>query len=125
MNEITKKLLRTEEGARKFFEKVPFIHAFLAGVGVIIFWRGVWELFDQIGITPVQSIIMGVVLLGGIGVFIQTFLGNTIIIKDVAKKEKSETKLIKEVESEVSGEEITLKQLAEKIDRLTKKLEEK
>ncbi len=115
---ITKILLRTEERARKFFERLPFVQAFIAGAGAIIFWRGIWEFLDEAGIPPVQSIIIGTLLLGGVGVFIQTFLGNTIIIKNAELEEKREKKFIQKVEGEVSTEEVTLKQLSEKIDRL-------
>ena len=123
MHKITIILLNVEEQARKFFESYPFVHAFLAGVGVIIFWRGVWELLDRNSIGPIASIVIGSLILGSIGVFIQTFLGNTIIIKNVKQELKTEKKVLSEVEGEVESEEITLKKLAEKIDALAKKME--
>lgn len=122
MRHITNFLLNTEERARKFFINMPFLHAFLAGIGVIIFWRGAWELFDNLDVSPISSIIIGALILGGVGVFIQTFLGNTLIIKNVTREEKKEEKDIREVEAKISEEEITLKQLSDKIDALSEKL---
>ncbi len=123
---VTKRLLRIEEGARKFFERIPFLHAFLAGVGVILFWRGVWELADIQKLDPAASIVLGSFLLGGIGLFIQTFVGNSIIIKTVKKEEQTEKQTEKKAEQaleEVEKEEITLLHLSKKIDELNSKID--
>lgn len=123
---ITKTLLKIESAARKFFEFIPFTHAFLAGVGVILFWRGVWEVADIIMLDPVASILLGIAILGGIGLFIQTFVGNAIIIKNVEREgkiEKSTSKKISQVESEVEREEMTLQKLSQKIDKLNTKID--
>ena len=108
MKPITKMLLDIEERARRYFEKIPFVQAFLAGVGVIIFWRGIWELLDTVKVSPLTSIILGSLILGGVGAFIQTFIGNTIIIKEVKQEENKEKKEIKKIEGEMGTETVTL-----------------
>ncbi len=118
MTFITKILLGIEERARKFFERIPFIQAFVAGVGIVLFWRGVWHGFDELGLSSLSSIIIGALLLGGVGVFIQTMIGNTIIIKKVKQEEQIEKQAIKKMEKEVVTEEITLLQLSQKLDQL-------
>jgi hypothetical protein len=118
MTSITKVFLGIEERARKFFERFPFIQAFIAGVGITLFWRGVWHGFDVWEISPLASLIIGSLLLGGVGVFIQTMIGNTIIIKEVKQEEKIEKKAIKKMEGEVIVEEVTLAQLSAKLDQL-------
>ncbi len=125
MKSITKTFLDIEEKARQFFVRIPFIQAFLAGIGVIIFWRGVWEGLDRIGVTPVNSIILGALILGAVGVFIQTFIGNTIIIREVKQEKQVEKKAIKEIEGEVTTEETTLAQLSAKLDRIEGLIEKK
>ena len=128
MKPITYFFLKIEERARRFFEKIPFIQAFLAGAGAIIFWRGIWGLLDASGVTPVVSIIAGTLILICVGVFVQTFLGNTIIIKEVKqeeKMEKMEKKMLQKVEGKEAVEEVTLQQLSLKLDALAKKLEER
>ncbi len=125
-NRVTNTLLKIEEGARKFFEYIPFTHAFLAGVGVILFWRGVWEIADILMLDPVASILLGCVILGGIGLFIQTFVGNAIIIKNVKREEQREAateRKVKQVEQELVTEEITMNKLAQKLDELNKKID--
>lgn len=125
MRQLTQKLLIIEERARKFFEHIPFTHAFFAGIGVTIFWRGVWELLDVLGVGPISSIILGSLILGGVGVFIQTFLGNTLIIKNVSREEQKESKEIKDVAQEIKKEEITLTVLSEQISELKKLIDKK
>ncbi|MBP6884929.1 MAG: hypothetical protein KBC17_03890 [Candidatus Pacebacteria bacterium] len=123
MKEITKTLLRFESYARKFFEQYPFLQALLAGIGVIIFWRGIWEWLDDINVSPFSSIIIGAIILFGVGAFLQTFIGNTIIIKNVEQEEKIEKKVLKDIVSEEKSEDITLSILSKKIDLLISKLD--
>jgi len=118
--------LKIEERARAYFEQFPFIHAFLAGVGVILFWRGVWEIADINHLDPGVSIVLGVVLLTSIGLFIHTFIGNAIIIKNVKREidiEKEQTKEVDRVEKELRQEEITLHHLYIKINELHDKID--
>lgn len=119
--------LTIEERARKYFEQFPFIHAFLAGVGVILFWRGTWEIADIYKLNPFTSVFVGILILGGIGLFVQTFVGNAIIIKSVKSElslEKKSNKEVAEVEKAVAQEEVTLIHLANKLDTLTQKINE-
>lgn len=119
--------LTIEERARKYFEQFPFIHAFLAGVGVILFWRGTWEIADIYRLNPFTSVFVGILMLGGIGLFIQTFVGNAIIIKNVKSEinlEKKNEREVAKFEKEVIKEEITLNELSSKLDILTQKLNE-
>jgi len=121
MKYVTNIFLRIEERARTYFERVPFLHAFLGGVGVVLFWRGVWELADRIHIDPIVSIVVGSLLLGAIGLFLHTFVGNAIIIKNVEKDKRMTTRAeheIAAVEKDIKREGATLDQLSAKIDRL-------
>jgi hypothetical protein len=121
MKYVTNIFLRIEERARTYFERVPFLHAFLGGVGVVLFWRGVWEVADRIQIDPIVSIVVGSLLLGAIGLFLHTFVGNAIIIKNVEKDKRMTTRAEHEiavVEKDIKQEGATLEQLSAKIDRL-------
>lgn len=125
MKPITRFFLKIEDDARRFFERMPFMQAFIAGVGVIMFWRGVWEWLDRKGVSPELSVVVGALLLGSVGVFIQTFIGNTLIIKSVKEEEKKEQKALQQVEGEVGVEEVTIAALAAKIDALTELISKK
>lgn len=121
MQYVTNIFLQIEERARTYFERIPFVHAFLGGVGVVLFWRGVWEIADRMRIDPIASIVIGSLLLGAIGLFLHTFVGNAIIIKNVEKDKRMTKKAeheIASVEKDVKKEGVTLDQLSAKIDRL-------
>ena len=123
MKSITKILLEAEDRARTYFEKIPFLQAFLSGIGVIIFWRGIWEWLDMQHVSPLISVVGGSLILLCVGVFVQTFIGNTIIIKNVKQEELLEKRAIKEMEGEVNVEEVTLASLSAKIDEISKKID--
>ena len=125
MRSTTKMLLIFEDKARQYFERMPFLQALLAGVGVIIFWRGIWEWLDQLGVSPLASVILGALILAGVGVFVQTFLGNTIIIKEVKHEERAQMKTLRKIEGEEGTEVVTLAELSRKIDALSKKIDER
>ncbi len=117
--------LKIEDRARKYFERIPFIHAFLAGVGVILFWRGVWEIADIYHFDPTISIVVGIIMLVSIGLFTHTFIGNAIIIKNVKHEiniEKENRKDLSTFEKNINNEEVTLAHLSDKIDQLSKKI---
>lgn len=119
--------LSIEEKARKYFEQFPFIHAFLAGVGVILFWRGTWEIADMYKLNPFTSVFIGILILGAIGLFVQTFVGNAIIIKSVKSEinlERKNKQEVAQVEREIAKEEVTLFQLSNKLDDLSNKIDQ-
>ncbi len=126
MRYFTNIFLNIEARARSKFEKYPFFHAFLAGVGVILFWRGVWEQADRLEVGPITSIVVGGLLLGAIGLFLQTFVGNTIIIKKVEKEKALDKKTeqdVTAVKSEVRREEVTLSRLGDKLEEIEAKVD--
>jgi hypothetical protein len=126
MRYFTNKFLKLEEKSRNYFEKRPFFHAFFAGVGVVLFWRGTWEVADRLGLNPYWSIVLGAVILIILGLFLQTFVGNTIIIKKVESEKKIDLKNkidLEKVQREVGVEGITLELLAKKLESIEAKLE--
>lgn len=126
MKYFTNKFLKIEEKSRNYFEKFPFFHAFFAGIGVVLFWRGIWEVADRIGLNPYWSIILGSLVLIILGLFLQTFVGNTIIIKKVENEKRIDQKTeadIKKVQQEMGLEEVTLEILAKKLESIEAKLE--
>ena len=124
MNLTTRKLLSIEEKARKYFEQFPFLQAILAGIGVIVFWRGIWEGLDQTGVSPFASIILGIIILGAVGVFVQTFSAHSILFQEVYTEDLEERKIMKELAKEENTESISLAEISIKLDQIMKRMEE-
>ena len=50
-----------EDHTRHQLSRIPLVYAFLAGTGVVIFWRGIWHLADDIGMSSFGSIVFAVI----------------------------------------------------------------
>src|SRR5687768_12669199 len=88
-----------EDKVRGFLSKHPLWYAMIAGIGLVLFWRGVWHTTDSLAeivwhgadfhssldITssfwdgPISFVIGSALLLSG-GVFVSELLGKEIII---------------------------------------------
>ncbi len=120
----------------------PIIYAFIGGVGVIIFWRGVWHTADYVmkSVTVVDtisstssgelpwwdgplSIFVGSLILLMVGLFISSFIGTEIAISGLRGEKRVTEKTEKEVELEVE-ESSEIKQEIHEIDSRIKHMEE-
>lgn len=137
---------RMERRVRAWFSKRPILYGFIAGVGVVLFWRGVWHTADAIATYaelmrsgnpttdfafpwdgPV-SILVGSILLLASGLFVSTFLGSEITISGL----RGERKLAEKTEFEVRTEtgaiheiRAEVRKIRERLDKLDGKTKEK
>jgi len=96
----------------------PVLYAFLGGVGIVLFWRGVWHTADDLNLSSILSLIIGFFILLVIGVFVAEFIGNKLIISGLV----GEKKLSSKEEGEIETEESQLKNLQNTLSRVEKKL---
>lgn len=120
MKRINRWLDKSEDKIRGFLSHYPLVYAFVGGVGIVSFWRGVWETSDILGIPAQASLIWGVIIMAGIGIMVTEFLGNRIIVSGLRGEKKLEEKTLKEIEDE----EMFLANLKNKVDRIEKILNE-
>ncbi len=125
------------ENAVKFFDKIerkirgrlshhPIFYALIGGIGVIIFWRGIWHLADDINISSIVSIIIGAIILLVTGVFVSSFIGSRLIISGLIGEKKLEEKEEGEIETEetqIKNLQSTLRRVEEKLDHMETHLE--
>ena len=103
---------RLEDKIRGHLSHYPILYAFIGGVGVILFWRGVWHTADLFAfMTGPVSIFIGVGILLLIGLFVSFFIGDSIIITGI----KSEKKLAEKTELEVETEKEELDDVREMV----------
>jgi hypothetical protein len=130
---------KLEDRVRGRLSHKPIIYAFLGGVGVILFWRGVWhtadwvsylllnrdlesQTIDLVNLTDgLLSIILGAILLLVTGLFVSTFIGNEIIISGI----KGEKKLTERTEEEISKERVSLQDIKSELREIKDRLEKK
>lgn len=132
---------RLEDNIRRWFSKRPILYGFVGGVGVVLFWRGVWHTADMVMDTffPMVvngsavdytggwpwwdgplSILVGSMLLLLIGVFVSEFIGNEIVISGL----KGDKKVADRTEEEVMQEAEDLQSIKTSLAGIYHKLEE-
>jgi len=110
---------KIEDKIRAKLSKYPIIYALIGGVGVVLFWRGIWHTADDINMSSSLSLLVGFLILLVIGLLVYEFLGSRLIISGLIGEEK----IAKKEESEIKTEETELKSLQNTLSRLEKKLD--
>ena len=78
---------KLEDNIRATLSKHNILYAFIGGVAIVLFWRGVWMTADAIPfLTGPISILISVIVLLGTGLFVSFFIGDEIIISGIKKK---------------------------------------
>lgn len=127
-----KKIIRffdvLEDSLRARFSKHPIFYSIFGGIGVILFWRGVWETADILSqrslflayffYPPVQIAISAIGLLLT-GLMVSTFIGHRILLSGL----RHEKKLEEQTDQLVKEEVITLAHIREEIRSLKKEVE--
>ena len=110
-----------EDKVRGFLSHYPIVYALVGGVGIVLFWRGVWHLADEFAfMTAGMSIVVGSVILLATGLFVSVFIGDQVIISGLRGEKKLAEKTVGEVEYEIDRLDLLereLKQLAEEVSR--------
>ncbi len=127
-----------EDDIRAWFSHRPILYGFMGGVGVVLFWRGVWHTTDWLSSILMDirtgnsttdmstfpdgplSLLIGSVLLLISGLFVSTFVGNQIIISGMRREKKLEEK----TEEEVKGEVDRIFQIKKELSKISKRLDE-
>lgn len=119
---------------RHWLSHRPHLYGFVAGTGLVIFWRGIWHSMDfvvvlvshwQNGFVEMNlsqmlwwdgplSILIGTVILLLSGVFVSSFIGNEVILSGL----RGEKKLTERTENEVRTEVGAIARIEESLNKL-------
>ena len=133
---------RLEDRTRAKLSHVPFLYALFGGIGVVLFWRGVWHTTDLFvgiiqGTTTFTfyelldgpfSFILGTAILLLTGVFVSSFIGSRLIISGLSGEKKLTEKTKEEIDTEenqIEKIQETLEKVEEQIEKIESELEEK
>ncbi len=110
---------KLEDHIRNYLSKRPILYTCVGGIGVVLFWRGIWHTADLFPFLtgPVSLGISTVILLMS-GLFVSYFVGDMIIISGL-KKEK---KLFEKTEDEVALEEADIERVNTRLGRIEENL---
>lgn len=107
---------RLEDKVRGNLSHHPFLYAFIGGIGIVLFWKGIWDIANLFSFMygPV-SLIIGITILLMTGVFVSSFIGSRLIISGL----KGEKTLAEKTEDEIKEEESEIK----RVERMLIKIE--
>lgn len=111
---------KLEDKIRMRLSKKPILYALLGSIGIILLWRGIWVMADDVGMSGLASVIVGLIILLSIGLFVSFFVGDRIIISGI----KEEKRIDEKTEEEIKTETITLRELHEDVEELKEEIEE-
>jgi hypothetical protein len=112
---------KLEDHIRAYLSRMPIVYAFVGAVGIILVWKGVWEVAEHFTIlNGIGSIVLGTAILLSTGLMVSFFIGDTIIISGL----KREKKLAEKTEREVHTEEDVLFDVKRKLAALEREVGE-
>lgn len=105
MRRIIRFFDKLEDHIRGALSHFPVAYSIIGGVAIVVFWRGIWEVFDAMPIFNgfyggLLSVIISAVVLLATGLFVSFFVGDRIILSGLKNEKKIEEKEIEEIEKE-------------------------
>ena len=89
---------KIEDFIRGHLSRYPIAYALIGGVGVVLFWRGVWitaDLFEFM--TGPISIAIAIIILGLSGILVSEFIGEHVLMASLRGEKKLEEKTREEI----------------------------
>ena len=98
----------------------PVLYAFIGSIGVVLIWRGVWMIADDMNMSGFVSMALGVLISMSAGLFVSFFVGDSIIISGI----KREKRIDEKTESEIKKEEVSLREIKKDLKLIKEEIEE-
>lgn len=126
MREIFHFFDKLEDHIRATLSRHNLLYAFIGGVAIVLFWRGVWITADAIPFfTGPVSIVISTIILLSTGLFVSFFIGDEIIISGVKKEKRLDEKVASEVKTELDvldDIQVKLESLADELKSMKEEL---
>ncbi len=121
IDEIINFFDKLEDKVRIRLSRWPIIYAFIGAVGIVLVWKGVWEvaqLFPSLFGLPSVALGTGILLITGL--MVQFFIGDAIILSGMNR----EKKLVEKTEEEIEEEEVSIHHIVLRLKAIEGKLDE-
>lgn len=105
---------KLEDKIRARLTHLPIIYAFIGSVGIVLIWRGIWVIADEMYMPGWVSLALGVGITLSTGLFVSFFIGDGIIISGLNKDKRIDEK----TEIEIKKEEGILEEIQKDLEEL-------
>lgn len=121
IKKIVKFFDKLEDKVRGALSHFPILYAFVGGVGVVLFWKGVWETAETFpSLYGIGSVAVSVIILLMTGLFVSYFIGDNIIITGL----RAQKKVVDKTEDEIHAEEKELVKTRIEIKKMQNDIDE-
>ncbi len=111
---------KLEDRIRGFLSHWPIVYSLIGAVGIVLFWKGVWEWAE---VYPIlfgpMSMLLGLIILLSTGLMVSFFIGDSIILSGL----KHEKKLVEKTEVEVRADTSATDRVLARLELLEKKID--
>jgi hypothetical protein len=114
---------KLEDKIRMSLSHHPRTYALIGSIGIVLLWRGVWMIADDLGLSGLTSAIFGIIILSSIGLFVSFFVGSEIIISGIKEEKRIDEKTEEEIKKETTSLnhiKSDLEEIKNKIDKIRK-----
>jgi hypothetical protein len=110
---------KLEDVLRAKLSHRPILYAFVGGIGIVLFWKGVWEAAEHFPILyGWPSAALGLLLILPTGLFVSFFIGDNIILSGY----RNQKKLVERTEEEVMKDVDINEAMKAQLDRVEAQL---
>lgn len=111
---------KLEDFVRINLSHSPIVYSLVGAVGIILLWKGVWEVAELIpGLHGMGSIVMGVIILLVSGLLVSFFIGDSIILSGFKREKKLAERSEKEI---LQAEKAQTQEILAKLNHLEEDL---
>lgn len=111
---------KLEDRIRGGLSHWPIFYSFIGGIGIVLFWKGVWETAEYYpALFGPVSALLGLIIMLSTGLMVSFFIGDSIILSGL----KHEKKLVEKTEAEVRADTTATDRVLARLELIEKKLD--
>ncbi len=110
---------KLEDSIRAHLSRFPVPYSIISGIAIVLFWRGVWHLADDIGLSSINSILVSLPMLLLTGVLVSYFVADRVILSGL----KHEEKIVQKTADELRAEDNLLHNVAAQVQKIEKQMQ--